>query len=100
MAKTYRVGWSAVAGMGCTIDDEVKDRPNAHLYMPIPTLAAPGGLRARRAWSPCAIRSPERWTRPAAVRRDPRYVDYQAIDPPGSSSTSSASPPGPRRTLR
>jgi hypothetical protein len=40
MAKTYRVGLVGCGRMGCTIDDEVKDRPNAHLYMPYSHAAA------------------------------------------------------------
>jgi len=40
MSATYRVGLIGCGRMGATIDDEVKDRPNAHLYLPYSHAAA------------------------------------------------------------
>ena len=40
MATTYRVGLIGCGRMGATIDDEVKNRPNAHLYLPYSHAAA------------------------------------------------------------
>jgi predicted dehydrogenase len=40
MPKTYRVGLVGCGRMGATIDDEVKDRPNAQLYLPYSHAAA------------------------------------------------------------
>lgn len=40
MASTYRVGLVGCGRMGTTIDDEVKDRPNAHLFLPYSHAAA------------------------------------------------------------
>ncbi len=40
MPKTYRAGLVGCGRMGATIDDEVKDRPNSHLYLPYSHAAA------------------------------------------------------------
>lgn len=40
MSTTYRVGLVGCGRMGATIDDEVKDRPNAHRYLPYSHAAA------------------------------------------------------------
>ncbi|NKB66004.1 MAG: hypothetical protein GKR89_02975 [Candidatus Latescibacteria bacterium] len=40
MSTTYRVGLIGCGRMGATIDDEVKDRPNSHLYLPYSHAAA------------------------------------------------------------
>lgn len=40
MPPTYRVGLIGCGRMGATIDDEVKDRPNSHLYLPYSHAAA------------------------------------------------------------
>ena len=40
MAQTYRVGLVGCGRMGTTIDDEVRDRPNARLFLPYSHAAA------------------------------------------------------------
>ena len=40
MAPTYRVGLVGCGRMGATIDDEVKDRPDSHLFLPYSHAAA------------------------------------------------------------
>ena len=40
MPVTYRVGLIGCGRMGATIDDEVKDRPNAHIFLPYSHAAA------------------------------------------------------------
>ncbi len=40
MSTTYRVGLIGCGRMGATIDDEVKNNPNAHLYLPYSHAAA------------------------------------------------------------
>ncbi len=40
MSTTYRVGLVGCGRMGATIDDEVRDRPNAHRYLPYSHAAA------------------------------------------------------------
>jgi predicted dehydrogenase len=40
MARTYRAGLVGCGRMGATIDDEVKDRPNARLFLPYSHAAA------------------------------------------------------------
>ena len=40
MPVTYRVGLIGCGRMGATIDDEVKDRPNAHVFLPYSHAAA------------------------------------------------------------
>ena len=40
MSKMYRVGLVGCGRMGVTIDDEVKDRPNSHLFLPYSHAAA------------------------------------------------------------
>ena len=40
MSGTYRVGLIGCGRMGATIDDEVKTRPDAHLYLPYSHAAA------------------------------------------------------------
>ena len=40
MPATYRAGLVGCGRMGATIDDEVRDRPNAHLYLPYSHAAA------------------------------------------------------------
>ena len=40
MPVKYRVGLVGCGRMGATIDDEVKDRPNAHIFLPYSHAAA------------------------------------------------------------
>ena len=40
MSTTYRVGLIGCGRMGATIDDEVKNNPNAQLYLPYSHAAA------------------------------------------------------------
>jgi len=40
MTRIYRVGLVGCGRMGATIDDEVKDRPNSHLFLPYSHAAA------------------------------------------------------------
>ena len=40
MPVTYRIGLIGCGRMGATIDDEVKDRPNAHIFLPYSHAAA------------------------------------------------------------
>ena len=40
MTRTYRVGLVGCGRMGATIDDEVKDRPNSHIFLPYSHAAA------------------------------------------------------------
>ena len=40
MAKIYRAGLIGCGRMGATIDDEVRDRPNSHLFLPYSHAAA------------------------------------------------------------